>query len=151
MAESRSVSITRIFAGDDGQSHFEGLSVPLEEFFGHPAPTIAGRSIGFMAALPATEMSFRVTPPGGDHPFHFSPGRSLQVTVQGVLELEVGDGSTRRFGPGDFLLLDEQGSGQGHMSREIEPRVTVNIEIPTSLDLTPFRLAENQDDQERNT
>jgi hypothetical protein len=151
MAESRSVSITRIFAGDDGQSHFEDLSVPLEEFFGHPAPTIAGRSIGFMAALPATEMSFRVTPPGGDHPFHFSPGRSLQVTVQGVLELEVGDGSTRRFGPGDFLLLDEQGSGQGHMSHEIEPRVTVNIEIPTSLDLTPFRLAENQDDQERNT
>lgn len=62
MAESRSVSITRIFAGDDGQSHFEGLSVPLEEFFGHPAPTIAGRSIGFMAALPATEMSFRVHP-----------------------------------------------------------------------------------------
>ncbi|HEY2562065.1 MAG TPA: hypothetical protein VGI44_00045 [Acidimicrobiales bacterium] len=151
MAESRSVSITRIFAGDDGQSHFEALSVPLEEFFGHPAPTIAGRSIGFMAALPATEMSFRVTPPGGDHPFHFSPGRSLQVTVQGVLELEVGDGSTRRFGPGDFLLLDEQGSGQGHMSREIEPRVTVNIEIPTSLDLAPFRVAENQDDQERNT
>jgi hypothetical protein len=151
MAESRSISITRIFAGDDGQSHFEDLSVPLEEFFGHPAPTIAGRSIGFMAALPATEMSFRVTPPGGDHPFHFSPGRSLQVTVQGVLELEVGDGSTRRFGPGDFLLLDEQGSGQGHMSREIEPRVTVNIEIPTSLDLAPFRLDENQDDQERNT
>jgi hypothetical protein len=139
MAESSSVSITRIFAGDDGQSHFEDLSVPLEEFFGHPAPTIAGRSIGFMARLPATEMSFRVTPPGGDHPFHFSPGRSLQVTVRGILELEVGDGSKRRFGPGDFLLLDEQGSGQGHMSREIEPRVTVNVEIPTSFDLSPFR------------
>ena len=140
MAASRSVSITRIFAGGDGQSHFEDLSVPLEEFFGHPAPSIAGQSIGFMAGLPATEMSFRVTPPGGDHPFHFSPGRSLQVTVQGILELGVGDGTTRRFGPGDFLLLDEQGSGQGHTSREIEPRVTVNIEIPTTFDLTPFRI-----------
>jgi hypothetical protein len=139
MPESSSVTITRIFAGDDGQSHFEDLSVPLQEFFGHPAPSMAGRSIGFMAHIPATEMSFRVTPPGGDHPFHFSPGRSLQVTVRGILELEVGDGSKRRFGPGDFLLLDEQGSGQGHLSREIEPRVTVNVEIPTSFDLSPFR------------
>ena len=25
------------------------------------------------------------------------------------------------------------------MSREIEPRVTVNVEIPTSFDLSPYR------------
>ena len=144
MAEARVVNVTRIYAGDDGQSHFEDLWIPLEENVNHPAPTMAGRSIGFMAELPAEVMSFRVTPPGGDHPFHFSPGRSLQVTVKGVLELEVGDGTTRRFGPGDFLLLDEQGRGQGHMSREIEPRVTVNIAIPTSLDLHQFRTPPNQ-------
>ena len=139
MAEARSLQITRVFCGEDGQSHFEDLVVPLEEFFGHPAPSIAGRSIGFMASLPAEAMSFRVTPPGGSHPFHFSPGRSLQVTVLGRLELELGDGSKRQFGPGDFLMLDEQGQGQGHLSRELEPRVTVNIDIPTSLDLSPFR------------
>jgi hypothetical protein len=140
MTEShRVVKVTRIYAGDDGQSHFEDLWIPLEENVNHPAPTMVGRSIGFMADLPAEGMSFRVTPPGGDHPFHFSPGRSLQVTVQGLLELEVGDGSTRRFGPGDFLLLDEQGQGQGHQSHELEPRVTVNIAIPTSLDLDQFR------------
>ena len=144
MAEARVVNVTRIYAGDDGQSHFEDLWIPLEENVNHPAPTMAGRSIGFMAELPAEGMSLRFTPPGGDHPFHFSPGRSLQVTVKGVLELEVGDGSTRRFGPGDFLLLDEQGRGQGHMSREIEPRVTVNIAIPTSLDLDQFRKPPDQ-------
>lgn len=139
MTEPRSVKVTRIYAGDDGQSHFEDLWIPLEENLSHPAPTMEGRSVGFMASLPAEEMSFRFTPPGGDHPFHYSPGRSLQVTVKGLLELEVGDGSTRRFGPGDFLLLDEQGTGQGHRSRELEPRVTINIAIPPSFDLAPFR------------
>lgn len=139
MSAQKHVKVTRIYAGEDGKSHFEDLWIPLVENKSHPAPTIAGQSIGFMAELPATAMSFRVTPPGGDHPFHFSPGRSLQVTAVGLLELEVGDGTTRRFGPGDFLLLDEQGQGQGHLSREIEPRVTVNIQIPTDLDLAPFR------------
>jgi hypothetical protein len=141
MTETRSVAITRVYAGDDGMSHFEDLVVPCEEFFGHPSPSIAGESIGFMAALPAEEVSFRLTPPGGDHPFHFSPGRSLQITVVGRLELELGDGAIRQFGPGDFLLLDEQGTGQGHTSRELEPRVTVNVAIPTSLDLEPYRVA----------
>ena len=139
MPETTHVKITRIYAGDDGQSHFEDLWIPLEENTDHPSPSMLGRSVGFMAGLPATDMSFRVTPPGGDHPFHFSPGRSLAVTVSGLLELEVGDGTTRRFGPGDFLLLDEQGTGQGHTSRELAPRVTVNISIPTSVDLAPYR------------
>ena len=137
--DARTVKITRIYAGDDGQSHFEDLWVPLEENVNHPSPAMVGRSVGFMAGLPAEDMSFRVTPPGGDHPFHASPGRSLAVTTTGMLELGVGDGSTRRFGPGDLLLLDEQGQGQGHTSRELAPRLTVNISIPVSFDLTPFR------------
>lgn len=139
MSEPRFINITRIYAGDDGQSHFEDLRVPLEENTAHPCPAIAGRSIGFMAQLPAEAVSFRVTPPGGDHPFHWSPGRALQFTLTGLLELEVGDGSVRRFGPGDVLLLDEQGRGQGHWSKEIEPRFTLNVHLPVDLDLAPYR------------
>lgn len=139
MGGTKHVRVTRIYAGDDGKSHFEDLWIPLTENKSHPAPTIAGRSIGFMTELPASAVSFRLTPPGGDQPFHFSPGRSLQITAVGLLELEVGDGTTRRFGPGDFLLIDEQGEGQGHISRELEPRVTINVQIPTDLDLSAFR------------
>jgi hypothetical protein len=137
VSDEHYVKVTRIFAGDDGRSHFEDLLLPTEENTAHPCPTIAGRSIGFMAQLPAENVSFRITPPGGDHPFHWSPGRALQFTLTGLLELEVGDGSVRRFGPGDVLLLDEQGNGQGHISREIEPRLTVNVHLPVELDL-PF-------------
>jgi hypothetical protein len=136
---NNSLKITRLYAGDDGISHFEDLWVPLEENLSHPCPTLLGRSIGFMAAFPAEQVSFRVTPPGGDHPFHWSPGRALQLTLVGLLELELGDGATRRFGPGDVLIIDEQGKGQGHLSREIEPRLTVNVHLPLDFDLTQFR------------
>lgn len=134
-----SIRATRVYCGDDGQSHFEDLWFPLEENVNHPCPTMEGRSIGFMAGFPATDVSFRVTPPGGDHDFHWSPGRALQFTLTGMLELELGDGSTRRFGPGDVLILDEQGRGQGHRSREIEPRLTVNVHLSEDLDLSQYR------------
>lgn len=139
MSEPKTIKATRLYSGDDGQSHFEDLWFPLEENVDHPCPTMEGRSIGFMAAFPATDMSFRVTPPGGDHDFHWSPGRSFQLTMSGVLELEVGDGTRRRFGPGDVLIIDEQSKGQGHRSHEIEPRVTVNVSLPLDLDLTQYR------------
>jgi len=139
MGDTRTVKVTRVYAGDDGVSHFEDLWIPLEENTSHPADTMVGRSIGFMAGLPATAMSWRFTPPGGDHPFHPSPGRSLQVTVQGTLQLDLGDGTSRQFSPGDFVLLDERGQGQGHQSTELAPRITINIEIPEDLDLDPFR------------
>jgi len=141
VSEQRYVKITRMFSGDDGQSHFEDLLLPIEENTSHPCPTMVGRSIGFMASLAAEAVSFRVTPPGGDHQFHWSPGRAFQFTLSGLLELELGDGSLRRFGPGDVLLIDEQGRGQGHTSREIEPRLTLNVHLPIDLELPFVRAA----------
>lgn len=139
MTSTRTLKIVRMYCGDDGQSHFEDLWLPLEENISHPDPNMVGRSIGFMAGFPAESVSFRATPPGGDHPFHASPGRALQFTLSGLLELEVGDGTTYRLGPGDVLLIDEQGRGQGHISRELAPRLTLNVHLPVDLDLDPFR------------
>jgi hypothetical protein len=138
MSAKRWIKIERLYAGDDGASHFEDLWFPLEEKLDHPSPTIAGESIGFVGQLPATAVSWRVTPPGGDHDFHWSPGRALQFTLVGLLELEVGGGERRRFGPGSALMLDEQGVGQGHRSIEIEPRTTLNVYLDPELDLSPY-------------
>jgi hypothetical protein len=145
MSEKRWIKIERLYAGDDGRSHFEDLWLSLEERLDHPCPTIAGESIGFVGQLPATAVAWRVTPPGGDHDFHWSPGRALQFTLTGLLELEVGGGERRRFGPGSALMLDEQGKGQGHRSIELEPRTTLNVYVDPDLDLSPYRIPKPHD------
>jgi hypothetical protein len=42
------------------------------------------------------------------------------------VDIEIGDGTVRRLGPGDILIAEDV-SGQGHVTREVgrEPRVSV--------------------------
>ena len=45
------------------------------------------------------------------------------INLSGETEIEIGDGSKRRFGPGDILLAEDT-SGQGHISQDVgaQPR-----------------------------
>jgi hypothetical protein len=61
------------------------------------------------------------------------------VTLEGIVEVECGDGSKRRFGAGDIMLADDT-SGQGHITREIKgPRRSIFITLPGGLDLEAWR------------
>ena len=42
----------------------------------------------------------------------------LGVDVGGQMEVVIGDGTTRRFGPGDAVLFEDL-TGQGHTSRSV--------------------------------
>ncbi len=123
--------VTRIFSGDDGQSHFEDLDLPLRV-------TAAG---AMSSAIPLTSMFVRSTEEAGPATwdYHVAPRRQFALHLVGVTEIEVGDGTTRRFGPGDLLLADDL-TGQGHISREIEgPRLQVFAQLPDDVDLDPWR------------
>ena len=52
------------------------------------------------------------------------------INLSGETEIEIGDGTKRRFGPGDILLAEDT-SGQGHISRDVgtQPRRFVFILI----------------------
>lgn len=121
--------VTRIYTGKDGQSHFEELEIP--ETAGH------GGSI--TALIPATVTAFRETQQGLELDFHPAPRRQLIVYLSGVVEVECGDGTARRFGAGEVMLADDT-TGQGHISRDIEgPRRSVWIGLPPDLDLSGWR------------
>jgi uncharacterized cupin superfamily protein len=125
----RRMRIIRVFTGDDQQSHFEDLELPETE-------TEHG---WFSPAVPATSVIFRRTPPGGTIDFHVAPRRQFVITLEGEVEIECGDGSTCRLGPGDILLADDT-TGQGHISREItSPRRSIFVPIPAEFDLAPWR------------
>lgn len=126
----RPMNVTRIYTGDDGQSHFEDLDVPLDE-----------TPHGLMSApVAVTAVIFRHTPPGGSLGFHTAPRRQFVVTLEGAVEIECGDGTVRRLGPGDILLADDT-TGQGHVSREVRaPRRSLFLPLADEVDVAPWRV-----------
>jgi len=71
----------------------------------------------------ATGITFRLAPPGYILQWHCAPRRQYTITLSGAAEVEVGDGTVARVGPGDVLLAEDL-TGQGHITRVVgtEPR-----------------------------
>jgi hypothetical protein len=124
------MQVTRIYTGADNRSHFEDLDIPL-----------AHAAYGSESTLvPSLGVVFRENRLGDSLDFHTAPRRQLVVTIYGVGEIECGDGTRRRFRAGDIMLADDT-TGQGHITREIEgPRRAVFIRLPDNLDVTPWRI-----------
>jgi len=123
--------VTRIYSGDDGKSHFEELDLPL---------TIS--EVGAMSSrIPIGSIVVRSTEEAGPEvwDYHVAPRRQFAFHLAGATEIEVGDGTARRFGPGDLLLADDL-TGQGHISREVEgPRLQVFAALAPEVDLERWR------------
>jgi uncharacterized cupin superfamily protein len=64
-----------------------------------------------------------------DYDWHNAPRRQFIVMLEGTVEIEVGAGTTRRFGPGDILLAEDT-TGRGHRSRTVNQQVRRSIFIP---------------------
>lgn len=116
------VKVTRLYTGADGESHFEDIEIDLAG---------AGMIGAMSERLPATGVIFRVTGDDYDFDWHNAPQRQYIVNVSGGgVEIEVGDGTKRRFGPGDILLAEDT-TGRGHISRAVgpEPRFSIFITL----------------------
>jgi hypothetical protein len=49
--------------------------------------------------------------------------------LSGQMEIGIGDGTTRRFGPGDVVLADDR-TGKGHTTRSLGvPRVSATVAV----------------------
>ena len=77
-------------------------------------------------------------PVGNFLDWHPAPRRQFVITLSGLDELECGDGSQRRLGPGDILLAEDT-TGQGHITREIRPRRVIFIPILEEFDISAWR------------
>ena len=66
---------------------------------------------------------FRVSQPGYVLDWHCAPRRQLLIGLKGACEIEAGDGTRVRVGPGDVALAEDL-TGKGHITRVIgdEPR-----------------------------
>jgi hypothetical protein len=128
----KATRIVRVYMGDDRRSHFEDLQVPMGEFrlgtlFSYKTPM-----------LPVKGVVFRENPLDGSPDFHTPPQRQFVITLSGAVELQVGDGSTRLFGPGDVLFAEDI-EGEGHSARELlGPRRSLILPVPEDFDISTW-------------
>jgi quercetin dioxygenase-like cupin family protein len=112
--------IVRLYTGTDGQSHFEEVS-----------PAYAPDAGQERSPLLQTEgVSFARAQPGYFSDWHNAPRRQYVVTLAGQVEIGLGDGTVRRFNPGDVLLAEDL-TGRGHTTRvtSSEPRITLTVPL----------------------
>jgi hypothetical protein len=122
------MKLPRIYTGEDGESHFEEVELPMTAERRATSEWLTGARTAFgeSAALPPQD-------------WHHAPRRQLVAVLSGALEIEVGDGSQQRFGRGDYFLADDL-SGQGHLTRDVEgPVRLLYVELPSELDPTKWR------------
>jgi mannose-6-phosphate isomerase-like protein (cupin superfamily) len=109
----------RVYSGSDGKSHV--AEVPLEM---KPFTDTEGAHGEGTAMQSAKGIAFRVAQPGYVLDWHCAPRRQYSISLSGSAEIEVGDGTVVRVGPGDIVLAEDL-TGQGHVTRVVgrEPRV----------------------------
>jgi quercetin dioxygenase-like cupin family protein len=116
------MAIVRIYTGSDGQSHFEEITPKFES---------RGDQSESAELIPGTGIVIRRFDAQRSNPWHHAPGRYAVFTLSGALDIEIGDGTTKRLGVGDILIAEDT-TGQGHGTREVgpEPRVSVFVPLP---------------------
>ena len=110
--------IWRVYSGPDGKSRIAEVPLAMKPFVdtegahGESGPTQACASI-----------TFRVAPVGYVLDWHCAPRRQYSISLSGTAEIEVGDGTVARVGPGDVVLAEDL-TGQGHITRVVgdQPR-----------------------------
>ena len=110
------MGIHRLYTGQNGQSHVEELDLASHQELTSPQAT-AG-------------ISFRQWPAGHFIDWHPAPRRQYVISLSGQIEIGLGDGSTKRYGPGDARLVEDT-TGQGHTTRVVgdEPSITAVIPL----------------------
>ena len=112
----------RIYADENGESHFEDVDIELEEQ--NPQSELS-------RLYPAIGVIFRRTPADQFLDWHPAPRRQFVVTLSGEAEIEASDGEVRRIGPGTIMLAEDV-TGKGHITRGIgtEERLSLFIPLP---------------------
>ncbi len=100
------MAFVRVYTGNDAQSHFEDLDL---------LPSDVERSV----AQATANLSFGRSADGSFHDFHNAPRRQYSIFMfGGQMEVGIGDGTVRSFGPGDAVLFEDL-TGQGHTARTV--------------------------------
>ena len=105
----------RLYTGEDGESHMEELDLAA-----HPELTDLHGATGIVFKSYASDYVAD---------FHTAPRRQYVINIAGEVEIEVGDGSVYRFGPGHVMLAEDL-TGRGHITRVVGGGPRISAQVP---------------------
>ena len=114
--------IHNLYVDDKGISHFRDIEVEWAE------TTNAGQ---LRKRLPATGIIFRETSSDYDLDWHPAPRRQYIINLDGAVQITASDGESRIIGAGEVLLVEDT-SGKGHLSKSVGSKMRRSIFVPTS-------------------
>ena len=109
------MKIIRVFAGDDGESHFEDVT---SEEMANIVNRLGSGDIN---------LNLRSSPSFSD--YHTAPRRQYVVNLSGTAEFETADGTKVQLEPGDILVAEDL-SGHGHIARSLGDTPRASLAIP---------------------
>ena len=114
------IVVTRIFTGPDGQTHAEEIDVKL----------MPGGGSGELSEMAKVDgLQFRRQAPNYFQDWHAAPRRQYVITLSGRGEVELAGGKKIPLGPGHILLAEDV-TGKGHISRAIGNEDRISLFIP---------------------
>lgn len=113
------MKLTRIVTGDDNQSHFQEESLISEE-----------SAIGQLtSAFDVESLFFGEVDNMAEVTWHHAPRPQFVLMLEGAMEIEIGDGTKKIFKNGDLLIAEDL-TGQGHITRAATPEKLKYVVIP---------------------
>jgi hypothetical protein len=110
---------TRLYADEQGESHFEDISVPLKN----------EGTLGYLSEnFEVKWLRFRVNEAGYDWDYHNAPARQFIILLDGGIEITTSRGEARTFSGGDILLVEDT-YGKGHKTRNIKKQIRKSVFI----------------------
>jgi quercetin dioxygenase-like cupin family protein len=124
-SNSNQVTYHRISVDSHGESHFDIVTV--EQSLARAAPPAAPFYVS--EDRPASKYRFYTFEPGWVGELHPAPARQFLALLSGEVEMETTDGTVRRLGPGDLVLLEDT-SGRGHVTRNTGDGYATFLVVP---------------------
>ncbi len=115
------VVITRLYTGQDGQTHAEEIEAKFSPAGGNDVYKLMSNS----------GAEIHRAPPGRVADWHTAPRRQYVVTISGHGEIELMGGKKIEVGPGNIELAEDL-TGKGHITRTVGTEDRVTIQIPLS-------------------
>ena len=112
--------IHNLYVDDKGETHFRDIEVEWKN---------EGPGGKTSDTFKATGIIFRETPGSYDYSWHPAPRRQYIINLDGGVEITASDGERRVIGAGEVLLVEDV-TGKGHLSKAINGRMRHSIFVP---------------------